>query len=177
MATHVYTVHVSPDLPPAEAAERATVIKDGISWPAFFFAILWLLWHRMWLPLLLYLAFMVLVGLTGGWLGQIAATVAALLGHILFALEANNLRRWTLARRGWREVGDSFGSNRAEAEIRYFQSEALRADRVGRQPRQDAWELGAAGRRSTPGSSAVPALRRRRDDDEPGLGLFPEPER
>jgi hypothetical protein len=175
MATHIYTVHVPPALPPAEAAERASFIKDGVSWPAFFFALLWLLWHRMWLALLLYLAFVLAVALIGAGLGDGAATIVAVLGQILFALEANNLRRWTLARRGWQELGESFGRNRAEAEIRFFQGEALRAG-SGRPP-QAAWGAGGAtGRRSTPGSGAVPATRRN-DEGEPGLGLFAEPER
>ena len=37
------------------------VVKHGWSWPAFFFNVLWPLWHRMW-----FLAF-------GAWLGEILA--------------------------------------------------------------------------------------------------------
>jgi len=175
MTTHIHTIHVPPDLPPAEAAERAIFIKDGISWPAFFFPVLWLLWHLMWLPLLLYLGFVLAVALLDAGLGETAATIVAVLGQILFALEANNLRRWTLARRGWCEIGESFGCNRAEAEIRFFQGEGLRAGRAD-QPPPSAWGP-PPGRRPTAGTSAVPATPRRRDPDEPGLGLFPEPER
>ncbi|HEX2256729.1 MAG TPA: DUF2628 domain-containing protein [Afifellaceae bacterium] len=174
MAVHIHTVHVPPDLAPEEAAERAAFVKEGVSWPALFFAVLWLLWHRMWLPLLLYLAFILAVALIDAGLGDTAATVVAVLGQVLFALEANNLRRWTLARRGWREIGESFGRNRAEAEIRFFLSEAPRAGRTDAP--QGGWAR-TVGRRSTPGLSAVPALPRRRAVDEPGLGLFPEPER
>jgi hypothetical protein len=45
-----------------------------------------------------------------------------LLVHLLFALEANNLRRWTLERRGFRLVAVAEGRNIEEAEIRYFSS-------------------------------------------------------
>lgn len=174
MAMHVYSVHAPPDLSGAEAAERMVFVKDGISWPALFVPVFWLLWHRMWLPLLGYLLFIVLVAFVDAGLGDTAATIVAVLGNILFALEANNFRRWSLARRGWRIVGESFGHGRSEAEIRFFHAEAAKAQRQQSRP----WQSGpVTGRRSTPGLSGVPAVSRRGDNDEPGLGLFPEPER
>lgn len=175
MAMHVYSVHAPPELSGAEAAERMVFVKDGISWPALFVPILWLLWHRMWLPLLGYWVFIVLAAFIDVGLGETAATIVAVLGNILFAVEANNIRRWSLARRGWRAEGESFGRDRAEAEIRFFHGEAAKAERTERAPPRSA-SGSVAGRRSTPGRSAVPAVRPHRDDDEPGLGLFPEPE-
>jgi hypothetical protein len=53
--------------------------------------------------------------------GEFGASVV-LLVHLLFALEANNLRRWTLERRGFRLVAVAEGRNIEEAEIRYFSS-------------------------------------------------------
>lgn len=173
MAMHVYSVHAPPDLSEAEAAERMVFIKDGISWPALFVPVLWLLWQRMWLPLLGYLLFIALVAFVDARLGDTAAMIVAVLGNILFALEANAIRRWSLGRRGWRMVGESFGYDRSEAEVRFFRGEAAKAERTERAP----WEPGrVTGRRSTPGLSGVPAVHRRRGEDEPGLGLFPEPE-
>jgi hypothetical protein len=173
MAMHVYSVHAPPDVVGAEAAERMVFVKDGISWPALFVAVLWLLWHRMWLPLLFYLAFLALTALIDARLGEAAATIVAILGAILFALEANNLRRWSLGRRGWRVVGESFGHGRAEAEIRFFHGEAAKAERSA--IASSAWDA-AESRRTRLGLSGVPHGPRRRDEDEPGLGLFPEPE-
>jgi hypothetical protein len=40
--------------------------------------------------------------------------------QVLFALEANNLRRWTLERRGHRFAGVAEGRNLEDAEIRHF---------------------------------------------------------
>ena len=173
MAMHVYTVHSPPGLSGVEAADRMRLIKDGISWPALFFPVLWLLWHRMWLPLLGYCLFIVLVAFLDAGLGETAATVVAVLGNVLFALEANNLRRWSLARRSWRMVGECFGRGRSEAEIRFFHGEAGMAEPAD--PRPPRWAP-VVGRRSRPGRSAVPDVRRH-DGDEAGLGLFPEPER
>ena len=28
--------------------EDVVLIKDGFSWPAFFFSLIWALWHRLW---------------------------------------------------------------------------------------------------------------------------------
>ncbi len=45
----------------SRAGREIQVVKQGWSWPAFFFNVLWALWHRMW-----FLAF-------GAWLGEILA--------------------------------------------------------------------------------------------------------
>lgn len=153
-----FTVHV----PPREerAAERAVFIKDGMSWPALFVPVLWLLWHRLWLLLLLYLLLALGVAgierLTGG----ATAVLLGFLGSVLFALEANNLRRWALERRGWRQVGATFGHNPDEAEIRYF---------------HEVHRAAAAPEAERPAAPArTPPTAAREDGDEDGVfGVFP----
>ena len=57
----VYTVH-EPPLRPSEAApnpERFVFVRDGFYFWAFLFSVLWMLWHRMWLILLVYVAVVV----------------------------------------------------------------------------------------------------------------------
>ena len=46
-----YTFHLPRDARPgdADALERADLVKDGFSWGAFFFTVLWFFWHRLWL--------------------------------------------------------------------------------------------------------------------------------
>ena len=80
--------------------ERATIIKDGFSWPAFIFAQLWLIYHRLWLALLIWVlaevAFILLV------LPHIAAgTFIAVdgLAHLFIGFEGNRLRLAKGARR------------------------------------------------------------------------------
>ena len=54
----VYTVH-EPPLRAADAlpdAERFAFVRDGFSFWAFLLAPLWMLWHRMWLVLAVYVA-------------------------------------------------------------------------------------------------------------------------
>lgn len=112
--------------PPARGGEAATdpmdyvFVKEGIAWPALFFAVLWLIYRRMWLVLIAYVAVGLAAGVIDRWVGGDLAGVAFLLAHLLFALEGNELRRWTLRRRGYRLAGVVEGRNIEEAEIRYF---------------------------------------------------------
>jgi hypothetical protein len=97
----VYSVHRPPvggtHTPPAAREAGPLLIREGFSWGAFFFGPLWLLAQRLWLAALAWLVLVVLASLLSPWAG---------LGlQFLLAAEARNLRRWTLARRGWREVG------------------------------------------------------------------------
>lgn len=117
----IYTV-MSP--PPsgneAQDAERISFIKEGFCWPALVIPVLWLAWQRMWLVLGGYVAAVVVFSLIGVLIGGPAGSVLAALLAILFALEANGLRRWTLERNGWHFTGIVSGSNREECETRFF---------------------------------------------------------
>ena len=53
-----------------------------------------------------YIVFVLVVAWIGRLAGEDAATLVAILGTLLFALEANNIRRLSLERRGWEEIGD-----------------------------------------------------------------------
>ena len=119
-----YTVLIPPDAHregPSEATlARTLFVKDGFCWPALFLAIPWLLFRRLWLVLLGYLVFVIVVEAGAQFLGDMAPGIIGMGLSLLFAFEANNLRRWTLERRGWRMVAVVEGRNREEAEIRFF---------------------------------------------------------
>ena len=158
-----YTVHAPPDDP--VAPERLVFIKDGISWPALFVPVLWIFWHRLWLTLVWYLAAILAIA----WIDRLThpdvAAIVAVAGAILFALEGNNFRRWSLAARGWREMGGSFGQNLDEAEIHYFQS-------WGQPETVPLREKPHAIARAAYSTAA-----REHGADGPIFGLFPEAER
>lgn len=158
----VYSVHAPPAAP--EDPERLVLVKDGFSWPALFVPALWILWHRLWLTLIGYAIFVLVVAWAGRLAGDGIAVTIALLGGILFALEANNFRRLSLEGRGFEEVGGTFGRNLEEAEARFL-------DRWPRPPLAPV-ERGQAIARAAYSPSA-----RAHGADEPILGLFPEPER
>ncbi|MFO1152340.1 MAG: DUF2628 domain-containing protein [Rhodospirillales bacterium] len=116
----IYTVHVRT--PAARLDRDVQLVKEGFSWPAFFFSFLWALWSRLWLVALVMFAIEALCGLASEWLGLppvlnavISLGLAAALG-----LVANDLKRFTLFRRGYAEVGVVAGSDRDAALQRFF---------------------------------------------------------
>lgn len=152
----VYTVLLPP---PARAsgveqtAERTVFVRDGFSWLAMLFPVLWLLFNGLWLLLLAFI--LVAVGLEFG-LSLVGGPVPGLAGvalAVLFGFEANGLRRWALMRRGYRFAGIVSGGKRLDCERRFF----------------DAWLAeGAAAPEPSPARVAHP-------DGRPAARLAPSP--
>lgn len=102
--------------------ERFVFLQDGFSWAAFVFGPLWMIRRRLWLGLLGYVVILValeaairLVGAPSG-----ARIAVAFLFALLIGLEGASLRRWTLVRRGWRDLGVVVADDREAAEWRFF---------------------------------------------------------
>jgi hypothetical protein len=129
----IYTVHHRQEASGSLTGlgEDAILVKEGFSWPAFFVPLIWLVYKRMWIALAFYVA--AIGGLTV--LAQIALVPesAVFLGNfavnLILGLEGNDLYRWTLARRRFREQAVVLGSNLITAEQRYF---AAIAEAIGR---------------------------------------------
>ncbi|MEE8247113.1 MAG: DUF2628 domain-containing protein [Alphaproteobacteria bacterium] len=121
----IYTVHERPVVP-GEAQDAALVdavlVKEGFSWPAFLVAPLWALHHRQWLGLLAYAVAVTLLGLAteGAALGEASAAALALGFAILVGASANDWRRRTLAREGYRLAGVVVAPDLESAEERWF---------------------------------------------------------
>ena len=163
----VFTVH-EPPLRAAGAVpepERFVFVRDGFYFWAFIAAWLWMIWHRMWLVLLIYIVVSGAVESAVYYAGARSGGVllAGLLIALLVGVEASTLRRFTLARRGWKNVGIVNGEDLEDAERRFF----------------DAWL-----RRTNSPSSGPPAPMPRSASAAPVrrgplgpdvIGLFPEP--
>lgn len=156
MAT--YTLHLARDARPGDPAalDSAEVVKDAFSWGAFFFTVLWFFFHRLWIAGLgVLLALVVFQGALDVLKVHPAASFAAnLLFSTLIGLEANSLRRWTLARNGRPVVDVVTAADRDEAEAKAFAR----------------WL-----ERTPPARPAAPVRTGR--GSEPILGLFPDAER
>jgi type III secretory pathway component EscR len=116
----IYTVHVRT---PATRLDRDIVlVKEGFSWPAFVLSVIWALWMRLWLVALIFLAVEVTWSLLAGWLGlTVVAQVTVSLGlAVMIGFVANDLRRWTLFRRGYAEVGVAAAGDRDAALQRFL---------------------------------------------------------
>jgi hypothetical protein len=165
----VYTVHEPPLRAGAAAlaAERYMFVRDGFSFWAFLLTPLWLLWRRMWLVLVCYLVIStgiaILVSVLGG--SSFTVGLVGLVISLLIGLEAGTLRRFTLNRRGWKNVGVVSGEDLEDAEWRFF----------------DAWVRQVASRPGVP-PAAVPTISGAAAAPKPSMphapdviGLFPEP--
>jgi len=104
--------------------DRLAFVPDRFSYLAFVFAIVWLLYHRMWLVLLGYLGLTLVIELLALAVNPDAVGIVALLVALLFGFEAQALRRWSLERKGWRVVGIIDAQNKAEAELRFLHKAA-----------------------------------------------------
>jgi hypothetical protein len=155
-----FTLHLPRDARPGDpsALDESELVKDAFSWGAFFFTFLWFFFHRLWLAgfavLLVVLAFGGIMAVLH--VHPLAGTVAQLLLQSLIGLEANSLRRWTLARRGRPVVDAVTAADRDEAEAKAF-----------------ARWLDA---KPTPLPRPAPILSTPRRS-EPVIGLFPDAER
>jgi hypothetical protein len=163
----VYTVHEPPSRAGTAAAdvERFAFVRDGFSWWAFLLAPLWMLRHRMWLVLIGYVVVASVIEIPVKLSGApaLATSVVGILLGLLVGLEAGTLRRFTLNRRGWKNLGVVSGDDREDAERRFFDAWLQRTNSPSSGPHAPM-----------PGpASAAPSWRGPLGSDV--IGLFPEP--
>lgn len=155
MAT--FTVHEPPPKgrTALEQADRILFVRDGFAWGAALFNVVWMLRHRLWLVLVLYLAAVVLllVGLAAADVPSSYVGAAQIGLSLLLGLEGAALRRWTLRRRGWREAAVVVAPSREEAERRFFAG----------------WSAAPASRPATPTASSSPFVDPLRRPVDPGI--------
>ena len=148
----------------AARADRIAFVKEGFSWPALFFPALWLIFHRMWIELIvLLIAFAALQWLYVSSVdGRAVLEWAGFALVLLFAFEANDLRGFALVRRGYQPVGVAMGEDRETAELSFFRSWF---------PRQSGLKVREGGK---PRPAQGPT-RLRPSEGEEVIGLFPRP--
>jgi len=160
-----YTVH-APQLPRTVDASRATeqfvFVRDGFHFWAFALPPLWLLLHRLWLALLVYIVGYGVLGI-GLALARVSSNVqlvVALLVALLMGFEASSIWRWTLARRRWATLGLVVAEDAETAERRFFAEWQKRAADAPQPLTEQKYSMPA--RRGPPSPPDV-------------IGLFPEP--
>ena len=124
-----YTVHLrrhglDPD-------RDLVLVKEGFSWPAFFFSVLWALWHRLWLVAGIFFLIQLAMSLVlAVWtLDPVSASAVSVGAALIFGYAANDLRRWVLGRRGFVETAVVAADGLDGAERRFLDDEpALAAD-------------------------------------------------
>ena len=172
----IYTVH-EPPLKWDETEpdpDRYVFVRDGFYFWAFLLTPLWMLRHRLWLVLVCYALIVSALSIilrTAGASGAVSSVVMFLVA-ILAGCEGGTLRRFTLARRGYKLVGLVVGDDLESAERRFF--EGLTAS--GR-PQPTILPPGMPGTPapSTPAPAVTAAAALRRPPSNEVLGLFPQP--
>lgn len=127
----VYTVHMRR--PALDPLRDVHLVKEGFSWPAFLFSFFWALACRLWLVAVGLLAAELLISgaliLSGA--DAVTQTAVSLGFALIVGLVGNDLKRFTLFRRGYLEVGVVTGSDIDMAERRFWdQRPNLAADLV-----------------------------------------------
>jgi hypothetical protein len=164
----LYSVFEPPsEAPDLEArADGLVFVKEGFSWPALLIPGLWLIYRWMWLELLLFLGLFLVVG----WLFGTSDAGEAMFGWlslglvVLFAFEANDLRRAALERRGYRQIGTAIGRSLDAAELAFFRT--WLPQQVSLRPRASV--AGLTGRAEIPAPKGS-------GESEGVIGLFPVP--
>jgi Protein of unknown function (DUF2628) len=158
----IYTVHEPPEKrrESRRGPDRFQFVRDGFHFWAFLLPPFWMLRRKLLLVLLGYLVLAALIGFGMRALNAAPSAVLAaeLLLSLLVALEAGTLRRWTLRRRGWRELGTVVADDHEEAERRFFYR----------------WAEDVAGDYVPPRPSPAPYGSAPRASGSDVLGLFPE---
>ena len=144
---------------PQLETDTTLFVREGFAWWALIAPVLWLLYHWMWIVLLGFLAVAVALNaiVSAIDLPQAANIIVSAGLQILFAAEANNLRRWTLDRNGFDLVAVVLGKTVIEAELRYFRD--WHAARAAPQAAHEAGDEVSIGFRT--------------QAQEPVVGLFP----
>ncbi len=122
----VYTVHAPASYYGTDVRttpDKLVFVRDGFYFWAFAASIVWLIWHRLWLALLGYVAISVAAEIAFTRLG--VASGGRLLIMVVFALlvglEAGSLRRWKLSRGKWRQLDIVVADSEEAAERRFFE--------------------------------------------------------
>lgn len=114
----IYSIYRRKGDPP----DRAVFVKDGYSWPALVFTVVWALWHRMWIAAAVLLCLFAAVTVLAEWWGlpeDVIAIVNLALGLII-GFEAASIRGWSLRRAGFTATDLVQATNLEEAEFKYY---------------------------------------------------------
>lgn len=88
-----------------EDARNIKFVKDGFSWWAMLFPLLWSLYNRMWLVFLGYLAAIIALVFIAEAFGSTTGGFITVLATLFFAMEAGFLKSWSLRRKTGRLSG------------------------------------------------------------------------
>jgi len=154
---NTYSIYLPPDKQAQEDGSAVKFLVDGNAVYAVMLPPVWLVWHRLWWALGVYISLVAIILLlvTTPW--RDAALFLSLIPGLYLWLEGNELIAQKYQRRGWRFVGVVQGANEEDAELRYYD---LKRDEV-------------AAVSSEPKTIENPVENRRQPIQPQSIGLFP----
>jgi hypothetical protein len=170
----IYTVHApAADGVDLHATDKFAFVRDGFYVWAALLGGAWLAWHRLWLAVIGWIILMAATdaGLMRLGAGRSAVFLADCLIALLIGLEAASLKRWTLARRNWRQLDIVVADNEEAAERRFF-------DRWTAKQRAPVNDQSTVDRGAPPPTRDVPGQPFSKPPPSSRneiIGLFPEP--
>jgi len=124
----VYTIHVPrrPWSSITTVIAAAVAVKDGFSWPAFFFSFIWAMTQRLWIAALVFLVVELAVSVLVETLDAVTGTALSLGLMLVMGWIGNDLKRRGLAKRGLVQQDAVLADSGEEAVRRYFAETAPR---------------------------------------------------
>jgi len=116
----IYTLHQPSKN--RDAVAEVVPIKEGFSWPGFFFSVIWALWHRLWFWAIGFAVASIVLGLILKSLGgnEFVQSTASLALALIIGWTANDLRRRKLAKQGFEERAVMVANNKETAIVRFL---------------------------------------------------------
>jgi len=147
----VYTAY----LPPDGNAGNARFVADRPSLLALVLPLVFLLWHRLWWPLVLYVLVTILLMAIGATVSEGLSAALGLLPGLFLFVHGRDLVRENLLARGWRETAAISAASAAEAELRFFHHHAAPAAPMPPPLPQQAFQRPAPAGRQQSGSLGI----------------------
>ncbi|MBI3701402.1 MAG: DUF2628 domain-containing protein [Afipia sp.] len=120
----IYTVHAPAGygVDVRATGDKVVFVRDGFYVWALIAALIWLVWHRLWLALIGYIAISITAELLFKAMdvGVVTRFAVMIVFAVLMGFEAGTLWRWTLSRGKWRQVDIVSAANEEEAERKFF---------------------------------------------------------
>jgi hypothetical protein len=118
----IYTVHMKGNLEEPSVAERAVFVHERFGWAAFFFGPIWLIWHRAWFALTIWLFVQIALAFTIHLtlLHPAAQSGLEFLLALALGLEATSIRTYVLRRRGFKLIDVVHERHIRDAEKSFF---------------------------------------------------------
>jgi len=119
-SSKVFTTHEKPDA--ADIADRVVLVREGFSYLALAFNLVWLLANRLWLAAAGYVLLVGLIQESGAALGLSEISVGMLqLGlQVMLGACAYDLKRHQLVRRGYELTGVVIAESAMAAQQRHY---------------------------------------------------------